>query len=85
MFVGAAAEVAGIGSLIRVQVDRAPLHADVGGAVGGGGRRQVLGWAVMGRKRISCGKAFAAAIALKIHLGPRALRAFAQACCSVGS
>lgn len=85
MFVGAAAEVAGIGSLIRVQVHRAPLHADVGGAVGGGGRRQMLGWAVMGCKRISCGKAFAAAITLKVHLGPRALRAFAQACCSVGS
>lgn len=37
MFVGAAAQVTGIGSFIRVQVHRAPLHADVGGAVGGGG------------------------------------------------
>lgn len=37
MFVGTAAQVTGIGSLIRVQVHRASLHADVGGAVGGGG------------------------------------------------
>lgn len=39
----------------------------------------------MGCKLISRGKAFTAAITLKIHLGPGALWAFAQASCSVGS
>lgn len=84
MFVGAAAEVTGVGSFIRVQVHGASLQANVGGGVGGRGRRQVLGWAVMSCKFISRGKAFTAAIALKIHLGPGALRPFAQAGCSVG-
>lgn len=37
MFVGTATEITGIGSLVRVQVHGASLHADVGGAVGRGG------------------------------------------------
>lgn len=45
----------------------------------------MLGWAVMGCELIGRGKAFTAAITLKIHLGPGALRPFAQAGCSVGS
>lgn len=85
MLVGAAAQVTGVRSLVRVEVHGASLHADVGGAVGGRGRRQVLGWAVMSSKFISRGKAFTAAITLKIHLGPGALGAFAQPRCSVGS
>ncbi len=83
--VSVAAQVTSIGSLVRVQVHRAPLHADVGGAAGGGGRRQVLGWAVMGCKFISCGKALTATIAFKIHLGSRTLWAFTKTSCSVSS
>lgn len=45
----------------------------------------MLGWTVMSRELVSCGKAFAAAVALEIHLSARALWAFAQAGCSVGS
>lgn len=85
MLVGTAAQVTGVWSLIGVQVHGASLHADVGGAVGRRGGRQVLGWAVMSSKFISRGKAFTAAITLKIHLGPGALWAFAQPSCSVGS
>lgn len=36
MFVGAAAQVAGVRPLVRVQVHRGPLHVDVCGAAGGG-------------------------------------------------
>lgn len=43
----------------------------------------MLSWAVVSRQFVSRGESFAAAIALKVHLGPRALRAFAQASCSV--
>lgn len=44
----------------------------------------MLGGAVMSSERISCGEAFAAAVAFKIHLGPGPLGAFAQASCCVG-
>lgn len=84
VLVGAAAQVAGVGPLVRVQVHRAPLQADVGGAVGGGRRRQMLGGAVVGRQLVGGGKAFTAAIALKVHGGPGALRALAQAGGGVG-
>lgn len=36
VLVSTAAQVAGVGPLIRVQIHRAPLHADAGRAVGGG-------------------------------------------------
>lgn len=45
----------------------------------------MLGRAVMGCEGIGSGKAFTAAVAFKIHLGPGALRAFTQAGCSVSS
>lgn len=44
----------------------------------------MLGGAVVSRQLVGGGKAFAAAVTLKIHLGPGALRALAQARCSVG-
>lgn len=84
MLVCAAAQVAGIGPLIRVQVHGTSLHADVGGGGGGGGGGQMLSWAVVGCKLISRGETFAAAITFKVHLSSRALRAFAEAGCSVG-
>lgn len=83
VLVGTAAQVAGVGPLIRIQVHGTPLQADAGRAVGGGGRRQVLGRAVVGCQLVGCGKAFTATVTLKIHLGPGALWPFAQAGCSV--
>lgn len=44
----------------------------------------MLSGAIMSSERIGCGKAFAAAITFKVHLGTRPLGAFAQACCGVG-
>jgi len=84
VFVGAAAQVTGVRPLVRVQIHRVPLQADVGGAVGGGRRRKVLRRAVVSCELIGCGETFTAAVALKIHLGPGALRALAESGCGVG-
>lgn len=84
VLVGAAAQVAGIRPLVRVHVHGAPVHADVGRAAGGGRRGKVLSRAVVSREFVCRGKALTAAVALKVHLGPGALWAFAQAGRSVG-
>lgn len=84
MLVGATAQVARVGSLVRVQVHGAPVHADVGGTVRGGRRRQMLGGAVVGRQLVRCGETFATAIAFKVHGRPGALGPFAQSSCGVG-
>lgn len=44
----------------------------------------MLGGAVVSGECIGCGEAFTAAVAFEIHLGPRALGAFAQAGRCVG-
>ena len=49
MLVGAAAQVTGVGPLVRVKVHTSALQAEVGAVDGGGGGRQVLGRAVVGR------------------------------------
>lgn len=84
MLIGTAAQVAGVWPLVRVQINAPVLHAEAGAVDRGGGGRQVLGRTVVGRKLISRGKAFAAAIALEIHLGPGTLGALAKASRGVG-
>lgn len=84
MLVGATAQVARVGPLVRVQVHRAPLHADVGGAAGGGRGGQMLGGAVVGRQLVRRGETFATAVAFEVHGRPGALGPFAQAGCGVG-
>lgn len=67
VFVGAATEVAGIGALVRAQVD--PLHAEAGAVEGSGRGREMLGGAVVGGELLCGCEPLAAAVTLIIHLG----------------